>query len=75
MTRYLNLGGKSGVYEYEIGETSIKVRFAKYEYTYNYLNPGERQVKKMKTFAINGKNLSAYIAQEVKDKYRSRKKY
>lgn len=71
MIPYKNLDGNSGVVEYEVGPTFIKVRFqhnAKI-YVYDYASPGRPHVEQMKKLADAGKGLSGYISRNVKDQY------
>jgi hypothetical protein len=71
MEKYLNLSGKSGVEEFEIGADYIKVKFKNKPriYTYNYNSAGQHHIEKMKTLARVGRGLSTYIARNIKDKY------
>lgn len=71
--RYQNRGRNSGVTAYEIGDDYIKVEFAEgplYLYTYNI--PGVRKVEQMKKLALQGRGLSTFISQNVRDQYASR---
>jgi len=66
MRPYLNLGGNSGVVEYENGPDSIRVRFHSGDvYEYNYESVGRRHVEAMKRLAQVGRGLSAYISQHL----------
>jgi hypothetical protein len=66
MRPYLNLGGNSGVVEYDYGPDSIRVRFrGGHVYEYNYKSVGRRHVEAMKRLAHAGKGLSAYISQHL----------
>ena len=66
MRPYLNLGGNSGVVEYDYGPDSIRVRFRGGDvYEYNYESVGRRHVEAMKRLARRGKGLSAYISQHL----------
>jgi len=71
MTPYKTLGKNSGVQEYEIGDTSIKVKFIGNPkiYVYNENKPGYSIVKRMKELALSGTGLSTYIATVVKKNY------
>lgn len=71
MVPYKNLSGDSGVVEYEIGSDFIKVRFKKFKtiYVWDYSTPGVRHVEAMKRLAVEGRGLSTYIAQEVREDY------
>ena len=68
MERYLNLGGDSNVYGYEIGPDSISVQFigtAKI-YTYSHRKAGIAHVNNMKGLASAGRGLNSYINRHVK---------
>ena len=75
MKRYKDIAGNSGVTAYDITPESISVEFnhdAVYRYTYT--SAGKRNIEKMKQLADEGKGLSTYISQHVKDKYESQLK-
>lgn len=73
MERYKNLGGKSGIVAYEIGDDYINIRFESgLNYRYSYFKPGNFHVERMKTLALNGHGLNTYINHHVKDKYESK---
>jgi len=66
MRPYRNLGGNSGVVEYDEGPDSISVRFRSGDvYVYNYESVGRRHVEEMKRLARLGRGLSAYISQHL----------
>jgi len=71
MVRYKNLGGDSGVVEYEIGPNFIKVKFGKSHkvYVYDYDSAGRDKIEQMKTLAKNGTGLNAFINQKAKELY------
>ena len=71
MTRYLNLGGDSGVEAYEIGYDYITVYFAKAArgYTYSYRSAGHANVETMKQLARNGHGLNSFINRYVRYLY------
>ncbi len=71
MKKYKNTSGDSGVMHYEIGADFIKIRFQHSPeiYMYNYEIPGKSVVEKMKALAKDGKGLSTFIAQVVRDNY------
>ena len=55
---------------YEIENENIIVQFVnggKYKYTYS--SAGKENVEKMKLLAIEGKGLTTFIHQHLKDKY------
>lgn len=70
MKRYLNKEGHSGVTGYEIGPASISVEFNNEAiYIYTYKSAGEKVVEKMKELAAEGRGLSTFISQNVKDNF------
>lgn len=71
MQKYMNVGGDSGVEEYEIGLDNIVVKFKKTvrTYTYSYDSAGKDAVEHMKGLAERGEGLNEYINKHVKDKY------
>ena len=74
MERYLNKDGNSGVSEYKINDDSIELVFKKSNvvYTYNEIRPGKTDVDEMKRLAKDGRVLSTYVSQVVKDNYYSK---
>ena len=63
MKRYTNLGGDSGIIEYEVGEDFIIVGFSDgsyYEYTYS--SAGRGAIEHMKVLAESGEGLNSYIS-------------
>lgn len=71
--KYQNLNTASGVTAFEIGTEQITVLFNTTAYIYNYAVTGKKHVLEMKRLAKQGKGLSTYISQNVKDKFH--KKY
>lgn len=72
MTPYRNLNGNSSIDSYQISEDSIHVVFKsgrQRNYVYNYQTPGKMIVDQMKTLAISGSGLNAYISTAVKTRY------
>lgn len=71
MQRYKDIDGDSGVYGYEINDTSITVWFngTSKPYTYSYLSAGQHNVEQMKKLAQIGDGLNAFINNNVKFKY------
>lgn len=71
MERYLDLGGDSGVFSYEIGDTYIRVKFDKTFkiYQYSYYKAGQFHVEKMKILANSSNGLNSYIMRNVKNLY------
>jgi len=70
MIRYANLGGNSGVWGYEVGDSFIKVRFNDgCTYLYDGMRPGRSQVEEMKRLANAGIGLNSYISRYIKKNY------
>ena len=70
-----NNSGTSGVEFYEIENNDIIVQFVDGSiYRYTYESAGEQAVEMMKELAIEGRGLTTYINQFVKDKYESKLK-
>lgn len=74
MKRYKDIAGNSGVTAYETTENSISVEFNHdVVYHYTYASTGKQKVEKMKKLAAEGKGLSTYISQIVKDNFETKK--
>lgn len=70
MERYANLNGDSSVYAYQIGSTSIWVKFDSGKvYEYSYASAGSGNVETMKSLARSGRGLCSFIQRKVKYKY------
>lgn len=70
MERYKNLGGDSGVAEFEIGPDYIKVRFTSGSvYTYSNQSAGAAHIARMKQLAQSGHGLNSYIQTHVRNNY------
>ncbi|MDO8610271.1 MAG: hypothetical protein Q7R95_07010 [bacterium] len=70
MQKYLNLGGGSGISEYEIWDDYIKVKFDDDSiYLYDYSAPGQSHVEEMKRLAQEGSGLNSYIRKYVKKNF------
>jgi hypothetical protein len=70
MEKYKDLNGDSAIIGYEIGNTSIKVLFNTGKtYTYSYSKAGKMHVENMKSLAILGNGLNAYINKNVRKLY------
>jgi hypothetical protein len=66
MRPYRNLGGNSGVMEWDEEPDSISVRFHSGDvYLYSYESAGRKHVEEMKRLAHLGRGLSAYISQHL----------
>ncbi|MFC5571251.1 hypothetical protein ACFPN1_14395 [Lysobacter yangpyeongensis] len=73
MTPYRNRSGSSGVAAYALLDDGIVVRFSDGAiYRYGHTHPGRHHVGKMKSLAMAGQGLGAYIRRYVRDKYESR---
>lgn len=59
MHGYANLNGNSGVAEYQIADTSIRIKFITSPdlYVYTYRKPGKIHVDEMKRLAKSGRGL------------------
>jgi hypothetical protein len=69
MQRYKN-SVNSGVLAYEIGEDRIKVKFLDGTiYLYTYQSAGEHNIEQMKALAEQGKGLTTFINQAVREQY------
>ncbi len=71
MEKYLNRGGDSGVYAFEIGDDYIIIKFSSTikTYTYSYRKAGVKHVENMKSLATSGSGLNSYINKYVKRLY------
>jgi hypothetical protein len=70
MTLYKNRAGDSGVTAYETGKDFIVIKFIDgTNYLYTNAATGESHIEQMKKLAAQGKGLSTYISQHVKDRY------
>jgi hypothetical protein len=71
MQTYADIDRDSGVYCFEIRDTSITVCFKKggKPYTYSYTSAGRTNVEHMKRLALAGEGLNAFINKNVKGKY------
>jgi hypothetical protein len=70
---YRNLSGNSGIEAFEVHDRSIIVRFTSGPaYVYDYDRPGGAHVERMKGLAREGRGLSTYISQHVRDAFASK---
>jgi len=70
MERYKNLGGKSGVAEYEIGQGSITVKFKDGAvYLYTNQSAGGANLSEMQRLATAGQGLNSFIKRFVRKGY------
>jgi len=70
MQPYKNSNRDTGVVAYEAGENGIAVQFRDGSvYLYTIQSAGLASVNKMKSLAKQGKGLTTYINQYVKDRY------
>jgi len=70
MQRYANRSGQSGVVAYELGADAITVKFTGGDrYLYTQDSAGAVHIARMRELAENGRGLSTYISQHVRDRY------
>lgn len=70
MKRYMNLGGNSGVWAYDIGPDRIDVMFSSGRvYRYSYASAGRDNVEQLKILAENGSGLNSFINRYVRCLY------
>ena len=70
MESYKNKQGNSGVVAFEVRGEAIHVKFMDGTiYVYNTKKPGKQHVQKMIRLAREGKGLSTYISQVVRERY------
>lgn len=70
MQRYANKSGHSGVVAYAIGDEAITVKFSggeRYEYTSG--SAGATHLARMQALAREGRGLSTYISQHVRERF------
>lgn len=73
MTRYLNLGGNSGVFAYEIEANQIKVQFTDSSvYLYTTSSTSSYNILQMQQLARAGRGLNSFISTKVKKGYASK---
>jgi len=73
MTPYRNRSGISGIAAYALLDDGILVRFVDgATYRYGPQRPGRHHVGRMKSLAMGGRGLAAYINRYVKEKYEAR---
>lgn len=70
MHRYRNRSGESGVVAYELGKDSITIQFAGGErYLYTARSAGQDNIAKMRALAEDGRGLSTFISQQIRERY------
>ncbi len=70
MEPYANLGGDSGVFEYEDGQVFIRVQFNDgVIYLYTYASAGSDSIEHMKCLANQGQGLNSFIKTSVRKSY------
>lgn len=70
MERYANLGGKSGVYAFEIAPGKITVQFTKGgTYVYTDQSAGPENIAQMHSLARAGSGLGTFINKVVRSRY------
>ena len=73
MEIYRDIGGDSGVAEYENGADYIRVKFKNGSvYLYTYSRPGQNHVEHMKILAETGDGLNSYVNKYVRKTYEAR---
>lgn len=73
MDRYLNLGGDSQVTGYELGPSSVRVRFKDGSiYRYTVASAGAQNIQQMKHLAVQGHGLNAFINTTVRKMYEAK---
>lgn len=71
---YKNLGGDSGVEQFEIGDDWIRVIFdSGAEYLYTAYSAGSENITEMKRLAHEGEGLNSFIMLNVAKDYESKK--
>jgi len=74
MPPYRDLSGASGVAAFAEGGDWIEVTFKTGgTYRYSHAKPGRAHVDRMKRLAHEGRGLSTYISQYVRERYESRR--
>jgi hypothetical protein len=70
LTAYRNRGGDSGVAAYALLDHALIVQFDDgATYLYGPVRPGRHHVGRMKSLAMAGRGLDAYIRRYVRDKH------
>ena len=70
MEHYKDLGGESGIRNYEMTQDSIKIEFKDGSlYLYNRKRPGLAAVMLMQKLAIRGRGLNSFINTNVQKQY------
>ena len=70
MRDYQNLGNRSGIAAFAIGDDYIDVKFhSGMTYHYSYASAGADRVEHMKQLALQGQGLCTYISKEIKELY------
>lgn len=70
MQRYKDISGKSGVIAFAIGDGRITVKFKGGDcYLYTVASAGAADIATMQRLAREGKGLSTFISQYVRDRY------
>ena len=70
MHRYRNRSGESGVVAYDIGKDSITVQFSGGDrYLYTARSAGADNIARMRALAEDGRGLSTFISQHIRQRY------
>lgn len=73
MTAYRNRSGRSGVAAYALLDDALIVKFDDgATYLYGPARPGRHHVGRMKSLAMSGRGLDAYIRRYVREKHQAR---
>ena len=75
METYANLGGDSGITNYEIGPDFIRVQFFDGSiYRYTYASAGSANIEYMKQLALQGHGLNSFIMRNVRKLYAAKER-
>lgn len=75
MEAYRNLGGKSSVVNFEVGERHIDVMFkGGWIYRYTNASAGALNIQRMCNLAREGRGLATFISRVVKQAYESKRR-
>jgi hypothetical protein len=70
MKRYGNRSGCSGVVAYAIGRDSITLMFEEGgTYVYTAESAGRTDLERMKSLALDGRGLAAFVVRNVRERY------
>ena len=70
MKKYGRLSGDAGVVAYALKKDAIDVKFVDGRvYRYSHASAGAEHIARMKVLAEEGKGLTTYISQHVRERY------